>query len=124
MVVLDTWRFVHGVAPAHGLELGLVGHCHGTDFLVPVGLECCCVEEDSHRKTSMTTSGGLSDTVLVTKLRKMLGSRSCCGIHPFVWRAWRPNSPVVVLPIVVGRWRVARCDHPKLHSLDVELVVR
>ena len=96
------------------LKLGLVGHCHGIDFLAPGGLEWCRVEEDWHQKTSMMTRGDLSDAVLVKKLRKLLGSRSCCGIHPFVWRAWRPNSPVAVLPIVVGRWRVVRCDHPKL----------
>ena len=94
----------------------------GSKHMCP-GLECCQVEEDSHRKKNMTMSGDLSDAVLVKRLRKTHGSRSCCGIRPFVWRAWRRGSPVVLLPIGGDRWRVARCDHPKLHSLDVELIV-
>ena len=40
VVVLDPWLLVLGIAPAHVLKLGLVGHCHGTDFLALGGLEC------------------------------------------------------------------------------------
>ena len=129
-VALDHWHLVIGVSPFHVLGLDLANHCHGMDFLELGELESTRreemeLEEDSHRKKSMPTSGDLSGgAVLVKKLRKTLSSRPWCGILPFVWRAWRLGSHGSVLPIDKGRWRVAQCDHPKLHFVDGELVER
>ena len=77
VVALDPWLVVLGVAPSHVLELGLVGHFHGIDFLELGDIKCRRIKEDLPRKKSMPTSGDLSGIVLVKTLRKTRGSRSC-----------------------------------------------
>ena len=83
-----------GVASVHVLELGLVSHCHGMDFLELGDPEDDHVEEgelvaDLHHKRSSPKiadlNGGLSGTVLLKKRREMGIARSCFGALPFVW---------------------------------------
>ena len=82
------------VAPYHALELDLVSHCDGMDFLELGDLGDHHVEEselvgDLLRKRSSPKiadlSGSLSGIVLMKRMRKTGVARSCCGVLPFVW---------------------------------------
>ena len=75
------------------LELGLVSHCHGMDFLELGDLEdhhdeeSELVEDLHHKRSSPKIAdlyGGLSGAVLKKRLRKTGVARSCCGALPFV----------------------------------------
>ena len=78
-VVLGPRPLELGVSPFHLLELGLVIHCHGMDFLELGDLEDHHVEghelvEDLHHKRSspkiVDLSGGFSGAVLMKRMRK------------------------------------------------------
>ena len=82
-----------GVASVHVLELGLVIHCHGMDFLELGELDDDHVEEGElvvdlhHKKSSPKIAdlyGDLSGAVLKKPMRKTGVERSCCGALPFV----------------------------------------
>ena len=82
------------VAPFHVLELGLVSHCHGMDFLELGDLEDRHIEEselveDLHHKRSSPKIADLysdlSGAVLKKRTRKTGVARSCCRVLPFVW---------------------------------------
>ena len=80
-------------ASVHVLELGLVSHCHGMDFLELGDLDDDHVEEGElmadlhHNRSSPKIAdlyGDLSGAVLKKPMRKTGVERSCCGALPFL----------------------------------------
>ena len=77
----------------HVLDLSLVSHCHGMDFLELGDLEVLDVEglelvEDLYHRGSSPKSvdlrGGLSGAFLLAMMRKVGIARSCYKVLPFV----------------------------------------
>jgi hypothetical protein len=110
------------------LEGGRVTQCRGMDFVELGDRDECCAEENvlemdlSMKKNPKSVD--LSDAILKMKSWKWRGWPLCLAIPPFEMKAWRRSSPLFMFQSGASRWRVIRCDLPKLHFLGVALIGR